>query len=63
MDGALKTTGSDMGTLLIVDRESGRLFPWASEGWEVDAVDPDALPEDWTQGWRDQPIPRYLARG
>jgi PAS domain S-box-containing protein len=57
LGGALKTTGANVGVLLILDRESGRLFPWASEGWEVKAVEPETLPEEWIQGWRDDPIP------
>ncbi len=57
LQGALKTTGANVGVLLILDRESGRLFPWASSGWQVSAVEPARLPSDWTLGWRDQPIP------
>jgi len=56
LNGVLKTTGADVGVLLILDRESGRLFPWASLGWDVAPVEPDLLPEDWTQGWRNTPI-------
>lgn len=57
LDGALKTTGADRGVLFILDRESARLFPWASLGWEVDPILPESLPQDWIQGWRDEPIP------
>jgi PAS domain S-box-containing protein len=56
LDGALRTTGAETGLVLILDRESGRLFPWASTQWEVNVVTPDSLPDGWTQGWRDQPI-------
>ena len=56
LDGAIKTTGADVGLLLIIDRESERLFSWASTGWEVSPIDPETLPDDWTQGWRDEPI-------
>ena len=57
LNGALKTTGADVGVLLILDRESGRLFSWASVEWEVSPMPPETLPSDWTQGWRDEPIP------
>ncbi|GAB4529358.1 MAG: hypothetical protein Kow0063_06380 [Anaerolineae bacterium] len=57
LDGALKITGADTGILFILDRESGRLFRWASVDWQVDVVQPESLPKDWTQGWRDEPIP------
>ena len=56
LDGAIKTTGADVGLLLIIDRESERLFSWASTGWEVSPIEPENLPDDWTQGWRDEPI-------
>ncbi len=56
LDGALKTTDAEAGVLLILDRESGHLFPWASSEWEVKIVDPEALPSEWTEGWRDKPI-------
>jgi PAS domain S-box-containing protein len=57
LDGALRTSGAEVGVLLILDRESGRLFPWAQRGWEVNVVEPGSLPNDWVQGWRDEPIP------
>jgi PAS domain S-box-containing protein len=57
LDGAIKTTGADVGLALIIDRESERLFSWASTGWEVSPIEPENLPDDWTQGWRDEPIP------
>jgi len=56
LNGALKTTGADVGVLLVLDRESGRLFSWASVEWEVGPILPETLPGDWTQGWRDEPI-------
>lgn len=56
LEGGLETTGANVGLLLILDRESGHLFPWASSGWEVTVVKPDILPGDWTQGWRDEHI-------
>jgi PAS domain S-box-containing protein len=57
LDGALRITGAQTGVVLILDRESGRLFPWANTDWQANVVSPDSLPEDWTQGWRDEPIP------
>jgi PAS domain S-box-containing protein len=57
LDGGLRTTGAEFGLLLILDRESGRLFPWASSGWDVGVIEPDWLPDDWTQGWRSEVIP------
>lgn len=57
LNGALTTTGADIGVLLILDRESSRLFPWASSSWELGVIEPDSLPDDWLQGWRDEPIP------
>lgn len=57
LEGALKITGAQVGVLLILDRESGRLFSWANRGWEMRVVEPDALPDEWTQGWRNEPIP------
>jgi PAS domain S-box-containing protein len=57
LEGALKITGAEVGVLLILDRESGRLFSWANRGWEIRVVEPDALPDEWTQGWRNEPIP------
>ena len=56
LDGALKITRAQTGLVLILDRESGRLFPWANNEWEANAVSPDSLPDGWTQGWRDEPI-------
>jgi PAS domain S-box-containing protein len=57
LNGAIKTTDADVGVLLVLDRESGRLFSWASVEWEVGPILPETLPSDWTQGWRDEPIP------
>jgi PAS domain S-box-containing protein len=57
LEGALKITGAEVGVLMILDRESGRLFSWANRGWEIGVVEPDALPSEWTQGWRNEPIP------
>jgi PAS domain S-box-containing protein len=57
LNGALKTTDADVGILLILDRESGQLFSWADVEWEVSPIQPEALPHDWSQGWRDEPIP------
>jgi PAS domain S-box-containing protein len=57
LEGAIKSTGADTGVLFILDRESGRLFPWASVEWEVGPLRPESLPEDWTQAWRDEPVP------
>lgn len=56
LDGALNTTGVDTGVLLLLDRESGRLFSWASAGWEVKVVELESLPSEWTEGWRDKLI-------
>jgi PAS domain S-box-containing protein len=56
LNGALKTTRADAGALLILDRESGHLLLRANVGWPIAAVEPELLPEDWTQGWRDAPI-------
>jgi PAS domain S-box-containing protein len=57
LDGALTTSGAQAGLVLILDRESGRLFPWANKQWQANVVMPDSLPESWTQGWRNEPIP------
>jgi len=57
LKGALETTGAEVGVLLILDRESGRLFSWASVEWEVSPILLETLPSDWTQGWRDESIP------
>ncbi len=56
LDGALETTGVDAGVLLLLDRESGRLFSWAGTGWEAKAVELESLPSEWTEGWRDKLI-------
>jgi signal transduction histidine kinase/CheY-like chemotaxis protein len=56
LDGAFKITGADVGVLLILNRESGLLCPWASTNWKVTAFEPDHLPEDWIQGWCDEPV-------
>jgi PAS domain S-box-containing protein len=56
LDGALKTTGVDTGVLLLLDRESGRLFSWAGTGWEAKVVELESLPSEWTEGWRDKLI-------
>jgi len=56
LEGSLKTTGADGGVLLVLDRESGQLLPWSDVGWEMNPIQPESLPEDWTQGWRNEPI-------
>jgi PAS domain S-box-containing protein len=56
LDGALKTTGVDAGVLSLLDRESGRLFSWASTGWEAKVIELESLPSEWTEGWRDKLI-------
>jgi signal transduction histidine kinase/DNA-binding response OmpR family regulator len=57
LGGAIKTTRADSGVVMVLDRESGRLLPWTSINWEMNPVQPDMLPDDWTQGWRDESIP------
>jgi PAS domain S-box-containing protein len=57
LDGALKIVGADMGLLLILDREAGQLFPWASTEWDVQPIETKSLPADWIEGWREEPIP------
>jgi len=56
LNGALKTTRADAGALLILDRESGLLLPRAKVDWPMTSVELRRVPEDWTQGWRDDPI-------
>jgi PAS domain S-box-containing protein len=57
LDGALRIVGADMGLLLILDREAGQLFPWASTEWDVQPIETKSLPADWIEGWREEPIP------
>ncbi len=57
LKGAIKIAGADLGLLLILDRESGRLFPWASTDWDAKPITPKTLPAEWIEGWRAEPIP------